>query len=76
MSDLSYVLIYHTNDWCINGLCQRADTRFFYLVSARCGRSRPSGAARAWGCVRRGSGRGLIDSTWRRSPVFGCSSFS
>ena len=27
VSDLSYVLIHHTNDWCINRLCQRADTK-------------------------------------------------
>ena len=27
VSDLSCALIHHTNDWCINRLCQRADTK-------------------------------------------------
>jgi hypothetical protein len=34
VSDLSHVLIHHTFDWCIHGLCQRADTKL-NLVSAR-----------------------------------------
>ena len=35
MSDLSHVLIHHTNDWCINSLCQRADTKLILCRPAR-----------------------------------------
>ena len=34
MSDLSYVSMCHTNDWCINRLCQRADTRLTWCRPA------------------------------------------